>query len=366
MIALATRWQWTLYGDEVFHTGRIRKLLDLDRLSLEGLSSYYHGPLHAGYAFPLLHTGQAAMMWLTGLDAGVGYVNMSPFFAGVLVLTSYALGRSLGGTWVGVAAALFAFSNAVPEHDPFLGMMQWPGPFAFYVLTTAVILLLVEVVRNPDRRLGIALAIAVAEVAIVHPTYVLGPLTIVIGVCILCRTAWRAAAGTVIASVVVLGWIWWVALRGVHRAPPATGQWRVPRHSDYFFFGDHAVSLTTSNIIHSRVLAELALVAMLALLLAWRRRYGLAGAIMAGPIVLLCLPGPMAVLNSVAGANQMHRMWGIVPWPFTLAVGLAAAVASRRRWWILGVSAVLFWPCSRSSTNRSRNGSARTRGSPSR
>ncbi len=203
MIVLATRWQWSLYGDEVFHTGRIRKLLALDRLSLEGLSSYFHGPLHAGYAFPLLHAGQAAMTSLSGLDAGVAYPNMSPFFAGVFILVSYAAGRSLGGTWVGVAAALLAFANSIPVHEPFLGMMQWPGPFAFYVLTTAAIVVLVELMRAPDRRLGIALAAVVAEVAIIHPTYAIGPLTIIlgvvhpvpIGVAIRCRSGDRSGSG---------------------------------------------------------------------------------------------------------------------------------------------------------------------------
>ena len=341
VMLLATRWQWSLYGDEVFHTGRIRKLLDLDRLSLDGVSAYYHGPLHAGYAFPLLHAGQAAMTSLSGLDAGVAYVNMAPFFAGVFVLTSYAAGRALGGTWVGLAAAMFAFSNAIPVHDPFLGMLQWPGPFAFYVLSTAVIIVLVGVVRTPDRRLEIALAVAVAEVAIIHPTYAIGPLTIVIGVCILCRTAWRAAAYSLIGCGAVLAWIWWVALRGVHRAPPATGQWRVPRHSDYVFFGHQAISLTTVNVVHGRVLAELALAAMLALLVAWRRRYGFAAAIMAGPLVLVAFPGIMAVLNAAAGANQMHRMWAIVPWPFTIAFAIAVVVASRRRWPIIGGTAVI-------------------------
>ena len=203
VIILATRWQWSLYGDEVFHTGRIRKLLALDRLSLEGLSSYFHGPLHAGYAFPLLHAGQAAMTSLSGLDAGVAYPNMSPFFAGVFILVSYAAGRSLGGTWVGVAAALLAFSNSIPVHEPFLGMMQWPGPFAFYVLTTAAIVVLVELMRAPDRRLGIALAAVVAEVAIdpshlrdraahdhpgrVHP--------VPIGLAIRCRSGDRSGGG---------------------------------------------------------------------------------------------------------------------------------------------------------------------------
>ena len=144
-----------------------------------------------------------------------------------------------------------------------------------------------------------------------------------------------------IAAGVVLGWIWRSPPRGPPRPAGYRAQWKVPRHSDYVFFGDHAISLTTRNIVHGQLLVELALVAMLVLLLAWKRRYGLAGAIMAGPMVLIALPGPMAVLNAVAGANQMHRMWAIVPWPFTLAFALAVAVASRRRWVILGVSAVL-------------------------
>ena len=53
---------------KLFHAGRIRKLLALDRLSLDGVSTYLNGHPHAGYAFPLLHAAQAGAIDLVRAD----------------------------------------------------------------------------------------------------------------------------------------------------------------------------------------------------------------------------------------------------------------------------------------------------------
>ena len=45
----------TVQGDGLFHLARVRKLLDLDGLSLDRVSEFADGSLHPGYAFPLWH-----------------------------------------------------------------------------------------------------------------------------------------------------------------------------------------------------------------------------------------------------------------------------------------------------------------------
>ena len=136
--------------------------------------------------------------------------------------------------------------------------------------------------------MGIALAAVVAEVAIIHPTYAIGPLTIILGVCILlpiglairCRSGDRSGGGARAGSG---GWR--CAASTAPRRHPARGRCRDTATTSSS--ATDAISLTTRNVVHGRLLVELALVAMLALLLAWKRRYGLAGAIMAGPLVLV-------------------------------------------------------------------------------
>ena len=56
----ASRLETELHGDALFHAGRVRKLADLPRLSLDGLSSVWHGSPHAGYVVPVLHAIDAA------------------------------------------------------------------------------------------------------------------------------------------------------------------------------------------------------------------------------------------------------------------------------------------------------------------
>ena len=55
-------------GDALFHLARVRKLAELDSLSLTGLGEFADGGLHPGYAFPLWHAFLAAIAWLAGVD----------------------------------------------------------------------------------------------------------------------------------------------------------------------------------------------------------------------------------------------------------------------------------------------------------
>jgi hypothetical protein len=328
---LGTRWQSSFYSDEFFHAGRIRKLLALDRLSLDGVSTYLHGDPHAGYAFPLLHAAQAGAVDLVSVDPTIAYPNLTPAFAMLLPVVVFATGRAIGGTAVGVSAMALALFDAV-EVAPNLGMLQWPGPFVFFVITPIGLLAAVEALRRPgDWRLGAGVAVSAACAALVHPTYVVMLLAMVAGLCVLTRREWRAFAAAVAVSGVALVWIWWVALRGAHLATPASGQWRVATPVDYVFVSGHAIASTAADIVQGRLPFLLAALAMPALLLCRGRRYGLAAAAMAGPVVLVAFPGPAALGIETIGVGQTHRLPQAIPWVFTLATALALAVAQVRR-----------------------------------
>ncbi|HEY7259623.1 MAG TPA: hypothetical protein VH459_11165 [Gaiellales bacterium] len=329
--ALGTRWQWSFYGDEVFHAGRVRKLLALDGLSLDGVSTYLNGHAHAGYAFPLLHAVQAGAIDLVRADATDAYPNLSPAFAMLLPVVLFATGRAIGGTAVGVSAMALGLFDAVQLSPPDLGMLQWPGPFVFFLLMPIGVLAMVEAVRHDgDRWLEAAVAAVAACTAFVHPTYVVMLLAMVAGVWLLTRRGWRAVAASGVASAGILAWIWWVALRGAHLKPPASGQWRVATPVDYVFVGGHAIASTAADIVQGRIPFLLAALA-LPVLLVWRdRRYALAATAMAGPVLVVGLPGPAAAGIAAIGAGQTHRLPEAIPWVFTLATALALVAGGVR------------------------------------
>jgi hypothetical protein len=328
---LGTRWQWSFYGDEVFHAGRVRKLLALDGLSLDGVSTYLNGHAHAGYAFPLLHAVQAGAIDLVRADATDAYPNLSPAFAMLLPVVLFATGRAIGGTAVGVSAMALGLFDAVQLSPPDLGMLQWPGPFVFFLLMPIGVLAMVEAVRHDgDRWLEAAVAAVAACTAFVHPTYVVMLLAMVAGVWLLTRRGWRAVAASGVASAGILAWIWWVALRGAHLKPPASGQWRVATPVDYVFVGGHAIASTAADIVQGRIPFLLAALA-LPVLLVWRdRRYALAATAMAGPVLVVGLPGPAAAGIAAIGAGQTHRLPEAIPWVFTLATALALVAGGVR------------------------------------
>jgi hypothetical protein len=328
---LGTRWQWSFYGDELFHAGRIQKLLALDRLSLDGVSTYLNGHPHAGYAFPLLHAVQAGAIDLVRADPAAAYPDLSPAFAMLLPVVLFATGRAMGGTAVGVSAMALGLFDAVQVSPPDLGMLQWPGPFVFFLLTPIALLAVVEAVRSErDPRLEAVVAAVAACAVFVHPTYIVMMLAMLAGVCLLTRRGWRALAAAAVTSAAILVWLWFVALRGAHLRPPASGQWRIATPIDYVIVAGHAVASTAADIVQGRIPFLLAALAV-PVLLVWRdRRYALAATAMVGPVLVVGLPGPAAAGIATIGVGQTHRLPEAIPWVFTLATALAVVVADLR------------------------------------
>jgi hypothetical protein len=324
-------------GDATFHAGRVRKLIELDGLSLSGVSTYLNGPPHAGYAFPLLHAAQAGAVKIAGGDPSATYVSLVPIFVCLVPLAVYGAGRAIAGPAVGAASALLACWDAlVPGAWPL--SLQWteqPPTFTFVVLFPIGVLVAHELRRSPSDRSVQAMSVGVlCVVAFVHPTYVFPLLAITTGLTLLAWNGFRTLLVSYAAGAVILLWIWWEALRG---APPA-GAFEPTYRSGVGTLFHHNAMLAGTSIMQHRGPFLIAMIAMVVLLVAYGRRYALAAATMLGPFVIVALPGVLALLVPIVNLAQARRFWIAIPWPYVTALVIAlvaARVAGRRIVWPL-------------------------------
>ena len=340
LLALASlQWQPQLMGDALFHAGVIRKLLALPSLSLSGLSPLSHGHPHAGYTFPLLHAVAAGACKLTAIDASTGYPDMVPAFAFMLVPALYAGGRALAGPQVGWLAVVLAIWDVMSRNE--LGLLNQPGFFTFLVAIPASTALMVEVARDPDDRLVAWATVASAVlVAILHPTYAIPYVALLVALVIVQRGAWRVLAGAIVGTALVVAFIWLVAIRGGHRA--AT----VPLTSDEFMiWHGHVISLSGKQVMQHRMGFLVALVTA-PLLLMRCRRLVVPGALFAGSLALVSLPGMGALLTQLIGVGQASRLWEAIPWEAVTGIAIVV-VAARLRGWRIAVVVVAVLVASR-------------------
>jgi hypothetical protein len=129
----------------------VRKLIELDGLSLSGVSTYLNGPPHAGYAFPLLHAAQAGAVKLGGGDPSVTYVRLVPVFVCLVPLAVYGAGKAVAGPsgsrrtrggWYGCIGRAWHRRRPSPICSPM---------FTFVVLLPIGVLAAHELRRSPAR-----------------------------------------------------------------------------------------------------------------------------------------------------------------------------------------------------------------------
>jgi hypothetical protein len=320
---VASRWQPPLLGDALFHAGRVRKLVDLPELSLQGASAFLHAYPHAGYVFPLLHAVQAAAIEITGLEPSAAYPDLAPAFGFMLVPAVYGAGRSLAGPAVGASAAGLALWDAVSRGGGQIGAAEQPPTFTFVVLVPATVALVAAAWARPDdRRLRAAVVVAVTVIAVVHATYAVVPLAVIAAAVVVSRRGWLTLAASAGAVAVVFALIWWLALRGGAH----TGG-RAVTATDFVLWQGRPVALQASLIVHDRPEFLVALLAVVPLLVLWRGRHVFAAALMAGALALTAFPGAMALIESVFGAGQARRLWDGIPWQPVAALAVAALAA---------------------------------------
>jgi hypothetical protein len=279
LAAAASRLESGLHGDELFHAGRVRKLIDLPHLSLSGLSSVWHGSPHAGYVVPVLHAIDAAAIRITGADPSTAYPHLAPGCALLLPIAAYALGAGVGRN-AGIATAAFASWDALARSS--LESLQQPPEFTFFVLIPAWLGVLAVDARSrqPNRPLQRALLLSLLAITLIHATYAVVPLAALIAVTIVTRRGWRLLAACLSLTGVIYAVIWAVALRGGQHLPG-------PRvlSTVYLKAGGHPFVAQAHWMLTARPEIALAVLAVLPLMLLFRRRHVIAASVMAGALV---------------------------------------------------------------------------------
>ena len=161
-------------GDGLFHLARVRKLAELDSLSLDAVNEFADGDLHPGYAFPLWHTLLAVVARLGGVDPASVVLHEASVLAPLAVLVTYEAGAVLfRSAWGGaaVASAQLALSVFAPGGGGAYASLALPATAARLLLVPVLLALVFSFVREPGPRLAASIAAAGLALTLVHPTY---------------------------------------------------------------------------------------------------------------------------------------------------------------------------------------------------
>ncbi len=179
-------------GDGLFHLARVRKLVELNGLSLHRVGGFPDGGLHPGYAFPLWHGFLALVAKVAGVDPARVVLHESTVLAPLALLTSYEAGWALfQRVWAAAAAAAatVALAAFAAGHGGAYTSLALPATVSRQILAPAVLALAFATIRTPTRGLVASTAAASLALVVVHPPYALFVLVPFVGFLIV-RIAW--------------------------------------------------------------------------------------------------------------------------------------------------------------------------------
>lgn len=333
-------------GDGLFHLARVRKLLDFDDLSLDGVSEFADGSLHPGYAFPLWHGFLALVSRIAGTDPELVVIHLPSVLAVLAIAVAYEAGWALfRRTWAAGAAA--AAQTALVVFAPGDGgtyvHLSLPATSSDQLLVPAALALALEGARAPTRRLVASAAAAGFVLAVVHPTYALF-LWIPFAGFVVVRALWTRK--DVVAGLFALGalavpaalfmlWLLPVVTDTASVSPDAA---ELQRALDKY--GDQLdVRSETSYSLDPEVFTRRGAVAIAALVLlplaalASRRRWAAFVAGGSGAVLLVMLvPLLFTSLSDLVSLSQARRAAGFLPFTFAFAGGLGVLAALLWRW----------------------------------
>lgn len=328
-------------GDGLFHLARVRKLAELDPLSLDAVSEFPDGGLHPGYAFPLLHLVLALVATVAGVDPADVVLHEPSMLAPLAVVVAYEAGwllfRRVAPAASATAAAV-ALVALAPGHGGALTALALPATFARQALVPATLALAFATMRSPSRTLVASTAAAALALAVVHPTYALF-LWIPFAGFLLVRWAWTRGdlrAGGVVLGALVLppaaffAWLVPIVRDTASVAPSAAERARALAQ----YAGQLVVDSPDRFHLAPEVLGRAGAVAVAALLLvplaglAARRRW--AAYVVGGSLAVLALVLVSAVFTPFADAvsvSQARRAASFLPFSFAFAGGLEVLTA---------------------------------------
>jgi hypothetical protein len=335
----------TIYGDGLFHLGRVRKLEAFDLTSLGVVNEFKNGGLHPGYAFPVWHSAVALVARLADVDPATAMLHLPAILTPLAVVLAYAAGaalfRSYGGG-VAVAAAqvgLIGFSRVGTGSFDFLAL---PPTVSRALIAPALLALVFSLVAGGRRRQVLSISAASIALALVHPTYAFFAAVPLLGF-LLARVAlapklWREhvrIAASLPAVLVPAGlfalWLKPIVDETVSHRPDAAERRRAIAHYANQIDVVHGLlRLAPETISRGGAVAVAGLIAIPAAALAGSRRWA-AYVLGAGLAVLVLVLTPWAFdhLSDAVSISQARRMAIFLPIPF--AVAGAASLLGRAR-----------------------------------
>jgi len=323
-------------GDGLFHLARVRKLIDLDGLSLDRVSEFADGGLHPGYAFPLWHGFLALIANVAHEDPERVVTHLPSILAPLAVVLAFEAGWALfrrtwaAGATAGAQVAMICFAPGMGGAYVFLGL---PATASRQLLVPAALALALESVRSP--RLGVVVSTAAAGfvLAVVHPTYAIFLWIPFVGF-IAVRALWERTdvmTGTLaLGALGVPAALFLLWLRPIVDDTRSVSPDSTELHRAFEQYGGQLVVRSdTSYNLAPEVFTRSGAVAIAALLMiplagfAARRRWAayVAGGSLAVFAVML-VPFLFTSLADVVSISQARRAAGFLPFAFAFAGGM--------------------------------------------
>ena len=323
-------------GDGLFHLARVRKLLDVDKLSLDRVSEFADGSLHPGYAFPLWHGFIALIAKLSGEDPERVIVHLPSILAPIAVVLAFEVGWALfRRTWAAgvTAAAQVAMICFAPGMGGAYVFLSLPATASRQLLVPAALALALESVRSPSVGLVASTAAAGLVLAVVHPTYAIFLWIPFVGFLVVrvlwerkdLRTGSLALAALVGPAALFLLWLRPIVNDTRSVSPDADELQRAFEQ----YQGQLVVHSPTSYNLAPEVFTRAGAVAIAALLLipvagfAARRRW--AAYVVGGALAVfaaMLVPFLFTSLADLVSISQARRAAGFLPFAFAFAGGM--------------------------------------------
>jgi hypothetical protein len=326
-------------GDGLFHLARVRKLAELDDLSLDAVNEFRDGGLHPGYAFPLWHGFLALVGRLAGVDPTLVVRHEASVLAPLAVAIAYEAGwavfRSRGAA-AAVAGAQVTLIALAPGAGGAYRALALPATAGRQLLALGALALVFEALRRPGRGTVATVAAAMLGVAIVHPTYalfLLVPLGGFLAARLLLgprdlRTALSVAAALLVPTAAVVLALLPVARTAASQSPsadvlagPIHGAGKYPGQVEVL--ADGSLRLAPEVLGRGGAVAVAALACVPLAFFASRRRWG--ALVLGGSLAVLALMLVAPLFTALAEAvslSQARRAAGFLPVPFALAGGV--------------------------------------------
>ena len=334
----------TVQGDGLFHLARVRKLLELDELTLDGVGEFTDASLHPGYAFPLWHGFLALVAKLAGADPEEVVLHLPSVLAIVAVVVAYEAGWALfrrewaAGAVAGAQVAMVCFA---PGSGGAYTVLSLPATSSRQLLVPAAIALALAAMRAHSVPLYLSTGAAAFALAVVHPTYAIFLWIPFLGFVVL-RALWApkdmrpglaALSALVVPASLFLLWLIPLAADTVSVTPNLSEVQRAIEQ----YPGQLDVRSESSYRLAPEVFTRAGPVPIAALLLlplaafAARRRWSafVLGGSLAIFLVML-VPLFFTSLADLVSISQARRAAGFLPFAFAFAGGLG--VLSRVLW----------------------------------